>query len=262
LFLSWNTYTNNQKLMTTDNSIAIQIKAQAFESLYVAIREQEGRLYTDEELALLPDTAPAHRHAKEWQVRKRSCMELVRYLSKKETPLRILEIGCGNGWLAHQLSKMPGSGVTGLDVNRVELEQARRVFGASANLRFLLADPFSEVLDAKPFDVIVLAAAVQYFSSLKDLLNRCLQLLNSRGEVHLLDTHFYSSREAMLAKQRSARYFASVGYPAMQDYYYHHLLADIKSYPHTTLYDPRSLVNKLFDIPHPFFWICIHNNPS
>jgi ubiquinone/menaquinone biosynthesis C-methylase UbiE len=244
--------------LTINNHMVVESKARAFEPLYLALRTREGRLYSDEELVRLPDIAPAHQYANEWTVRKRSCTRLLCYLAKKEKPLSILEIGCGNGWLCHHLAGLPGSTVTGLDVNSTELEQAGRVFSDCSNLRFLLADPFSEALDAQRYDIIVLAAAVQYFSSLPKILDRCLKLLEPGGEVHLLDTHFYRPQEVLEARGRSERYFALVGCPEMLAFYHHHLLEDLRPYHYRLLHDPRSFVNRLFKNPHPFYWISVY----
>jgi 2-polyprenyl-3-methyl-5-hydroxy-6-metoxy-1,4-benzoquinol methylase len=78
---------------------------QNFERLYIALREQEQRLYTDEQVRQLPDIDPSHLHYKEWKIRKHSAERLISYLNKKKRRLNILEIGCGNGWLSAQLAE-------------------------------------------------------------------------------------------------------------------------------------------------------------
>ena len=75
------------------------IPAADFETLYLQLREKEGRVYPDEHVALLPDVSTTHPHYKEWLVRQESSQKLLRWLKKKKKPLDILEIGCGNGWL-------------------------------------------------------------------------------------------------------------------------------------------------------------------
>ena len=97
-----------------------------FEDLYIAVRQQEKRIYTDEQLQLLPDID--HLYYDELKIRKRSSERLIAYLEKKHKYLRILEVGCGNGWLSAKLSNIPNTKVTGLDINQLEIEQANRVF--------------------------------------------------------------------------------------------------------------------------------------
>src|SRR5450755_3134227 len=88
-----------------------------FEKKYITTRGLENRLYSDDELLRLPDIESEHTHYKEWQLRKKSSQRLMRYLAARKKALDILEIGCGNGWLSHQLAEIPGSRVTGLDIN-------------------------------------------------------------------------------------------------------------------------------------------------
>src|SRR6187549_921819 len=88
-----------------------------FERKYTTLRFKEKRMYSDEEVRHLPFIAREHPHYHEWVLRKRSCHRLVKYLEQKKTPLKILEIGCGNGWLSNQIIKIPGTVVIGSDIN-------------------------------------------------------------------------------------------------------------------------------------------------
>jgi SAM-dependent methyltransferase len=76
-----------------------------FEQNYLQVRSAEGRLYSDAELAALPCVCEGHPLYDEWKIRKKSCQRLIVYLQQKASGLKILEIGCGNGWLAAQLAK-------------------------------------------------------------------------------------------------------------------------------------------------------------
>src|SRR5579863_3205882 len=119
------------------------------EIIYLDLRQKEGRIYSDEALKMLPDVSPNHALAFEWKVRKRSSEKLIKRLSSKHIPLKILEIGCGNGWLSHKISEIGDSEVTGVDINMTELKQATRVFGEQKNLTFLYADIFQSAFDFK-----------------------------------------------------------------------------------------------------------------
>src|SRR5271157_59561 len=101
-----------------------------FEDLYIGVRQQEKRLYTDEQLKNLPDIDSLHIYCNEWKIRKRSGERLIAYLGRKRRNLRILEVGCGNGWLSAKMAAIPKARVTGLDINQVEIAQANRVFKA------------------------------------------------------------------------------------------------------------------------------------
>lgn len=223
-----------------------------FEEQYLSLRQKEGRLYTDEEVARLPVIRSTHPLYKEWTLRRESCMRLVSYLKRKKKPLQVLEIGCGNGWLCHQLSKIRESIVTGIDINSKEVEQAKRVF---PSLTFVYGNP-KELAANSQFDLIVFAASFQYFPSPKETLPVCFSLLKAGGEVHLLDTHFYSEEEAGRAEKRSEAYFAEHGYASLQSFYFHHTLQSLQAFHFDVLYQPKRLLNRLFS-NSPFPWIRI-----
>ena len=193
------------------------------EQLYISVRDCEGRIYTDEELLHLPEISGNHKYYLEWEYRKKSFLRLKNHLNGKfkGERLNVLDIGCGNGWMSNQLNKA-GHNVTGLDVNMVELEQAGRVFGSKSSLRWVYGDILDPSIPLERYDVIILAASCQYFPNLSALTERLKGLLNKGGEVHLIDSMFYTEKELIAAKQRSVAYYTGVGYPQMSKYYHHH----------------------------------------
>lgn len=182
-------------------------------------------LYTDREVSMLPYPGNTHPRYREWTGRSTACRRLVRYLSEHKKAATILEIGCGNGWLSHQLSIVPGSRVVGLDSNLIELRQAARVFRRKSNLKFIYGDFYSDVLQDLSFDIIVMAATVQYFPSLQEIIKDSLAYLRTRGELHILDSWLYRP--------------------------------DLQGFPHRYLYDPRSLWNRISRKGGDFPWVCV-----
>ncbi|HEX4850375.1 MAG TPA: class I SAM-dependent methyltransferase, partial [Puia sp.] len=229
-----------------------------FEVSYLLARQKEYRIYTDDEVRQLPYISKEHRHSEEWTIRKKSCDRLIRYLESKRNSLNILEVGCGNGWLAYQLSRMPGCKVIGLDINLAELRQAARVFDKNSKLKFVYGDIRAGILKDLKFDVIIFAASIQYFHSLSEILNVSLRQLNKEGEIHIIDSKLYKTNEVRAAKERSRLYYETLGLPHMAQYYYHHCINEIKPYHHRILRNPASIINKLFN-HDPFFWICAKN---
>src|ERR1700761_7682729 len=212
-----------------------------FEKKYIFTRSLEGRLYTDEELHKLPEISEEHAHCREWQMRKSSLHRMVRYLCHRKTGLEILEIGCGNGWLSHQLAEIRGAQVTGLDINFTELQQAARVFNDDPNLHFVHGDIRSGILEDHVFDHIIFAASIEYFPSLKKILHLCLAYLKPAGEIHLIDSRLCRPEEVDREKKRTLAYYTSLGYPEMADYYFHHSIADLRSFHSDVLYNPHSV---------------------
>lgn len=228
-----------------------------FETLYLRLRDQERRIYSDKEVIQLPAIASIHPHYREWQVRNRSSQKLISYLEKRKQTSDILEIGCGNGWLAHRLSAIPGSRVIGTDINFLEIQQAARVFQNTTNLHFIYTPTNSAFFKEKRFDTIVFAASLQYFESLTEIINSTLRLLKSGGEIHIIDSPFYSQLELLSAKQRSRVYFETAGFPEMANCYFHHSLDDLMIYNYSILHDPKKIFNKFSRIRNPFYWIRI-----
>ncbi len=227
-----------------------------FEQLYSGLRQQERRVYTDEELQLLPDIAPRHVHEREWRIRRRSSGRLFRYLSGKRRALNILDIGCGNGWMAARLAGIPQACVRAIDISDTEISQAARVFRRE-NLRFMTGVFDPAMFGKMEFDIVVFAASLQYFPRLQDILQQVQQCMATKGEIHILDTPFYSAATVGDARERARRYFAEQGYPGMSDHYFHHLLEELEGFKYRPLFNPRRLYNRL-RYKDPFYWICIH----
>jgi ubiquinone/menaquinone biosynthesis C-methylase UbiE len=225
-----------------------------FEQQYLSLRRKEGRVYTDEQVKQLPNISADHPLAKEWKMRRFSAENLAAYFEEKKQTLKILEVGCGNGWLSHRLSLLQDVSVTGMDINSEELQQAKRVFHREG-LDFIYGDPEHDVSD-DTFDAVVFAASIQYFASLQDVIRTVLQKLKTGGEVHILDTYFYKAEELKSAAQRSKQYFAGIGFPMMERFYFHHSLEDLNEFSFQTLYDPETFKNRILK-RSPFRWIRI-----
>jgi ubiquinone/menaquinone biosynthesis C-methylase UbiE len=227
----------------------------AFEELYMEVRRLEKRALTDGQVMFLPDVDASDTHYEEWQARKRSSRRLIAYLEKKNRSLRILEIGCGNGWLSSKLAAIANTNVTGLDINDVEITQAKRVFKKD-NLEFIRNDFNQEMFSEGEFDIILFAASISYFPSLKDILQKALSRLAKQGEIHIMDTHFYKPAEVGNAIRRCENYYKQLDCPEMAGYYFHWTINDLHQFNYKILANPRSVINRISK-KEPFYWISI-----
>lgn len=227
-----------------------------FEEAYIRLRRSENRIFSDTEVLQLPYVPEQHPHYKEWKIRKQSANKLFRYIKSINKPLTILEVGCGNGWLSAYLAQISQITVTGIDINQQELNQAKKLFADKRNLRFINGS-IKDIEHGNKFDVILFASSIQYFSSLQSIITQGIQLLNSNGEIHIIDTLFYQSAEVEKAKERSYLYFQSSGHNEMNRFYYHHKLEDLAPFNISILKNPLSIVNKLSITKNPFYWIRI-----
>lgn len=221
---------------------------------YILVREKEGRIYSDQVVQLLPEVPKTHRYYKEWRLRQRSTDRIITYLQKKNRTLKILDLGCGNGWFSNHLTSIQKSEVIAVDINDVELIQAARVF-QNQNLIFIYADifsPNSEVLSG--FDIITMNSCIQYFSNLGDTIQILLSKLNPNGELHLLDSPLYKTRELNDAKQRTELYYSQLGVPNMAGAYFHHDEHEVKEFEF--MYRPKNrLLSRIFRKDSPFPWL-------
>jgi ubiquinone/menaquinone biosynthesis C-methylase UbiE len=223
---------------------------------YLRVREKEGRLYPDDIVRQLPAIAADHPLHREWQARAASCNRLTTYLSQFRRHSTVLELGCGNGWLANNIAGA-GVSVVGLDGNWIELRQAQRLFGNRLEMSWIVTDIFSAPFGGSTFDVVVIASAIQYFADLGQLLETLVPLLTTGGEIHILDSPLYQPQDLPAARDRSRKYYEELGVPEMADYYYHHSSSGLSTYNPEYLYIPPRERNRGTLQDSPFPWICL-----
>jgi len=231
-----------------------------FVDIYLKVREKENRIYSDAELILLPFASSSNPHKNEWDLRAKSFLRFKEYLKTKKQNLNILDLGCGNGWFCGQFSKSFNHHFYCVDVNLTELKQGRKLFNSEC-IYFIYADIFSLEIPTSLFDIVTVNAAVQYFPDLNKLLNKLITLLSENGEVHILDSPFYSESEAVNAKKRTMGYYSSIGFSEMEEKYFHHTWDELSAFKFEILYQPDSLKNKIKRLlslkDSPFPWIKI-----
>lgn len=226
-----------------------------FEDLYLNVRNLEKRVFTDKQVAALPDLPKEHPLYHEWQLRGKSAQRFRRYLISQNRPLKILEIGCGNGWFSNLMSTVANTEITALDVNRTELEQANRIF-SRPNLTIVYADIFeNNRLQDETFDLIVLNSSLQYFENVATLFSRIFGMVGIGGEIHIIDTPFYNPDQVQSARTRTESYYTNLGFPEMAQCYFHQQWDNLP--PHKICYKP-SLFSKLLNNDSPFCWISIN----
>ncbi len=226
-----------------------------FSKNYIAVRNKEKRILSNREVSDIPKVVV--NNIREWQFRKESSDRILNYLRSKNKPLKILDLGCGNGWLSNLMSQIENCTVIGIDINLIELEQANAVFH-NDNLQFVYADIFkiTDIDYNNKFDIITLNGSVQYFSDLKKLLEKLNSFLSPMGAIHIFDSPFYRKNNIILAKKRTFNYYNELGYPEMSKFYFHHLLTDLE--PNIILYQPTKSMLKFYKKQNPFCWFMIH----
>jgi len=247
-----------------------------FVDAYLRAREREQWLVADERVRSLPYPPRDDVHAAEWRRRADSARRLTHYLGAIDRPLAVWELGCGNGWLSARMAVLEHVEVVGVDVNVVELEQARRVFGGRPRLRFregdacrggrLVDDLADGETAVRPPDVIVLASVLQYIEDPNQLLRDLLQAV-PQAEIHVLDTPIHRAADVAAARARTQRHYVSVGVEEMATHYFHHDGTVVAGLPHTVLYRPdtpwRAVERRVLRRSRsPFPWVRIRSTPG
>jgi SAM-dependent methyltransferase len=210
-----------------------------FEKEYISIRTKEGRVYPDDVVKKLPFIDDP-----EWKIRARSAQNLLHQL-KKENCKSFVEIGCGNGWLTNYLQRELNATATGVDINKVELDQAKRLSDNKA--KFYYADIFLDEFGHLRSGTIIFAASIQYFPDFEKLID----VLS--GTIHIIDTQFYE--DATAARLRSEKYFKSKDAAGMKSHYFHHELKSLDKYDHQFIYRPDRLKKLFGGSPFPYIRI-------
>jgi ubiquinone/menaquinone biosynthesis C-methylase UbiE len=217
------------------------------QSYYIKARSLEGRVLSDADVLELPISKV---HCKEWGMRRHAFSKLSKYL-KNHKPINgsVLDLGCGNGWMSNQISDI-GFDVTGVDVNDLEVAQGNRLF---PNVEFHVGNVFD--LELKKFDFIVIAGAFQYFDNTTDLFVKLKSMLKENGKLIILETFFYTEKEAKNAKQSSDDYYKSIGVSEMGSFYFHQKWDCLSSSKYRVIYRLNvifKLLNKVGGNYSPF----------
>ena len=182
----------------------------AFRTAYAAHRAGEGRGHAGAELLSLPYLASGPL-ARQWRVRaatfdafrKRVVAPMDAAVGR---PLRILDLGAGNGWLSYRLAcdghvctavDIRGDSVDGLGAARAYLDRAAFVP--------MIASFDALPLDDDAFDIALFNASLHYATDLAAVLAEAARVTRPGGCVAILDSPFYADMAggaAMVAEKR------------------------------------------------------------
>jgi len=125
-----------------------------------------------------------------WRIRARSFGRLLAFIGNNG-PMRILDVGAGNGWLANQLARR-GHTVAALDL----ADDPRDGLGArvhyAASFETYQAEFDRMPFGAAQFDVVIFNAALHYTCALSVTLHEARRVMRSEGSIIVMDSPFYS----------------------------------------------------------------------
>lgn len=192
-----------------------------FRRAYGAHRATEGRDYSGADLLALPylTSGPL---ARQWSVRARTFDAFMSHVvgpaaRSRARPLRVLDLGAGNGWLSHRLA---GKGHTCLAVDirddAVDGLGVAQCFPPGAMFQTLLASFDALPLPPDYADIAVFNAALHYATDLEATLAEAIRVVQPGGAIVILDTPFYAHEEAGFAmvSEKHTRARANFGHRA------------------------------------------------
>ena len=180
-----------------------------FRTEYASHRAAEGRGELDARTLPYVTSGPL---ARQWAVRARSweafCRRILRPAQQRADvraagPLRVLDLGAGNGWLAHRAA-VAGAEALALDVRDDRVDGLGAVPSGSPVERVAASFEAIPVRD-DAFDVVVFNAALHYAENLSRALGEARRVVRSGGRVAIVDSPFYASSadgDAMVAEKR------------------------------------------------------------
>lgn len=123
----------------------------------------------------------AGRYDQHARVQRHMAEQLIRQLQARDRPWkRILEIGCGTGYLTERLRKtFPRAHLTALDLAPAVIQEARRRLGKDPRLAWVVAD--GEQPLGGSFDLITSNSVFQWFSQPAQTCRQYWERLNPGG---------------------------------------------------------------------------------
>ena len=103
-----------------------------------------------------------------------------------EQSVRILDVGCGAGWLALELARL-GHRVTGIDIAGKRVEIARGTAAREGVVIDYRAIPLEKLEIQEPFDVIVSYGSLHHFPKVTEAVEKISELLKDDGSFLLLE---------------------------------------------------------------------------
>ena len=187
---------------------------------YEHIRAAEGRGSGTPDFYLnLPYKDASGRNQKQWAIRARTFRYLTRRLlrpSLASGPLRVLDIGAGNGWLSFRLS-LSGYETVAVDL----LTNAFDGLGAATHFRHLMTRLFPRFqaetahlpFGSDQFDVAIFNASFHYSEDYRASLSEALRCIRTGGMVVICDTPWYAADDSgkRMVEERQRRFLSTFG---------------------------------------------------
>lgn len=166
---------------------------------YAAIRHAEGRGSGDPEYyRALPFQDLSGRNSDQWRIRAHSyrCFErvILKNSATEGRPLRILDLGAGNGWLSHRLTEQGHQSIA-VDIFTDPLDGLGALRHYDTSVPAVAAEfdrlPFPDA----GFDLVIFNSSLHYSSDYRRTLLEARRCLRVSGQLVIIDSPVYKAAE-------------------------------------------------------------------
>ncbi len=193
-------------------------------------RQKDNRVWNDLEIEEFPQTFFYNLHQEEWKEKALLWDKLKSYLQTNPgSDLRILDAGCGSGWLSHKISQVVSGKVFGIDIDPAQVTSAKKMF-QSGRVSFLEGDIRQSKLEKESFDHIILMDVLPWVEDLHGTIRHCLSLLKDQGELHLMGTPFFNRKQLDQAKEAFRLYCTEKRMENVLPFRFFHSKEDLAEY--------------------------------
>jgi SAM-dependent methyltransferase len=188
---------------------------------YEAIRQKEGRGATNSAYyQTLPFRDLSGKFSAAWRIRARSYqvfrdLILHPFESSSIRPLKIIDLGAGNGWLSNRLAQQ-GHQVAAVDIITNSYD------GLGTWIYYETTyEPIQAEFDRLPFadaqcDLIIFNASFHYSTNFETTLCESLRVLKPKGQLVILDTPIYHNPSSglQMVQERESYFQRQYGFPS------------------------------------------------
>ncbi|MDE3195684.1 MAG: class I SAM-dependent methyltransferase [Acidobacteriota bacterium] len=167
---------------------------------YAAVRRAEGRGSPDREwYAALPYRDLTGRNSDQWAIRARSfryfCSRILPKLEARPgIPLRILDLGAGNGWMSYRLSQL-GHWAVAVDIFADPLDGLSAIRNYDRPFPAALAEFNALPFAGGAFDIAIFNSSFHYSEDYARTLREVRRCLRPAGQVFVIDSPVYRKAE-------------------------------------------------------------------
>ncbi len=188
---------------------------------YQTVRQAEGRGSDDAAYyRALPFADRSGRLARDWQIRAASFRALIKDLiapleARSRTPLKIIDLGAGNGWLSYRLTQR-GHVVSAIDLLTNKLDGLGAHVHYDATFTPIQAEFDHLPLTGNQIDVAIFNSSFHYSVNYAATLVEVWRVMNENGQIVILDSPIYNDAESgrQMVRERQAQFQRAYGFPS------------------------------------------------